>query len=124
MVDKWALEPYIKLRHELVHAQWDGPTGKWHLRIRRPSSESETGFEEVEDTADVVFNGIGLLSRWHWPEIEGLKDFKGTLVHSADWNLGGKTWEEDVKDWGDKKVAVIGIVSFPVSIEILSLRRP
>lgn len=59
----------------------------------------------------MVFNGIGLLSRWHWPDIAGLHDFKGTLVHSADWNLDGATWEEDVKQWGDKKVAVIGLVS-------------
>ena len=55
--------------------------------------------------------GVETLSRWRWPDIEGLHDFKGTLVHSANWNLGGATWEEDAKDWGDKNVAVIGLVS-------------
>ena len=110
VVDKYQLSQYIKLRHELTRAQYDEATGKWHITIRRPSESSPDGFEEIEDWADFVFNGVGILHRWAWPEIPGLDDFKGIKVHSADWNLGGATWEDDVKDWGDKKVAVIGLV--------------
>lgn len=90
--------------------QWDESSGQWIVRIRRPSANDPSTLEEFEQRADVVLNGTGGLSRWQWPNIEGLHDFKGPLVHSAGWNFGGKTWEEDVKDWGDKNVAVIGLV--------------
>lgn len=111
----------IKLRHELVHAQYDEASAKWRLRIRRPvasaTAVSGTGAEELEyvefeDTADVVLSGAGGLSRWQWPDIDGLKSFKGKLVHSAEWDVGeeGDTWQESVKDWSDKKVGVIGVV--------------
>lgn len=116
IVDKYKLMPYIKLRHELLHARYNAETGRWHVRIRRPVGTDGTEFEEFEDEADFLFMGIGILSRWSWPDIEGLKNFKGTLVHSANWNLGGASWEEDVKDWGDKNVAVIGLGSSALQI--------
>jgi cation diffusion facilitator CzcD-associated flavoprotein CzcO len=91
--------------------QWDDIASQWVIRIRRPSATDPSKLEEFEDRADFVMNNTGGLSRWKWPQIEGLQDFKGTLVHSAGWNLGGQRWEEDVKSWGDKNVAVIGLVS-------------
>ena len=126
---------YIKLQHRVVHARYDEPTGKWHLRIRRPRNpgtrpktslpppnvrgqpapegEAEELYEEFEDTADLLFTGVGSLSRWKWPEIDGLKDFKGKLFHTADFELGdeSKPWQEAVHEWKDKRVGVIGVVS-------------
>ena len=67
-------------------------------------------FEEFEDTADILFLGTGTLSRLLWPDIDGLKDFDGRLVHSAHWDISDGAWEEGVKDWGDKSVGVIGLV--------------
>ena len=110
VADKYQIMPYIKFRHELIGARYDEPAGRWHIQIKRPSQTTSGAFEEVEDWADFVFSGIGVLHRWQWPDIAGLKDFKGVVVHSADWKLGGTTWEEDVQSWGDKNVAVIGLV--------------
>ncbi|KLO16411.1 FAD/NAD-binding domain-containing protein [Schizopora paradoxa] len=129
VVDKYKIMRYIKLRHELVHAQYDEAKAKWRLRIRRPilpsasSGRSENAggeieYEEFEDTADFVLSGAGGLSRWKWPEIEGLESFKGTLVHSAAWDVGedGETWQESVKDWGEKRVGVIGVGSSALQV--------
>ena len=110
VVDKHKLKPYIKLRHQLTGARYDESTGKWNIRLKRPSASSPDEVEEVDDWADFVFNGIGVLSRWKWPDIPGLKDFKGTLVHSANWNLGGASWEDDIEEWVGKKIGVIGLV--------------
>ncbi|KAI0077436.1 FAD/NAD-binding domain-containing protein [Panus rudis PR-1116 ss-1] len=115
VVDKYKLKPYIKLQHELVHAQWDEPTGRWHVRIKRPVSlpNGEINSEEFEDSADMLFSGTGGLSRWNWPDIEGIKDYQGTLLHSAHWDVDEETWKEG---WKDKTVAVIGVGSSAIQI--------
>ncbi|EJD00095.1 FAD/NAD-binding domain-containing protein [Fomitiporia mediterranea MF3/22] len=120
VVDKFKLMRYIKLQHEIVHARFDEASGKWHLRIRRPMSDAPPGsiqYETFDDTADFVFAGLGALSRWSWPDIPGLNDFKGKLLHSADWETDEKgLWQEGVKDWGDKKIGVIGVGSSGLQI--------
>jgi cation diffusion facilitator CzcD-associated flavoprotein CzcO len=47
-----------------------------------------------------LINGSGVLTKWKWPSIPGLQDFKGILAHSA-------SWPQDL-DWSGKRVAVIG----------------
>lgn len=109
---------YIKLRHEIIHARYDECSGKWHLKIKRPNpckSSTSAHDEIIEDIVDFVLMGVGGLSRWSWPDIPGLNEFKGKVLHSANWETNeGQTWEEGVKDWNAKKVGVIGVVSlFP-----------
>lgn len=100
---------YIKLQHEVVHAQYDPTTAQWHVRIRRPNPETGV-LEEIEDTAQVLVTAIGSLSRWKWPDIEGLHDFKGELHHSAGFDPYPKTWQEIAEPWANKRVGVIGVV--------------
>ena len=103
---------YIKLEHELVHARYDEPSGKWHLKLRRPvaGTTGDVEYEIIDDTADFVLAGTGSLSRWKWPDIPGLSDYKGDLVHSAGWeDEEDKPWKES---WRDKRVGVIGVVSY------------
>ncbi|KAI0688653.1 FAD/NAD-binding domain-containing protein [Cytidiella melzeri] len=112
VVSTYQLEPYIKLQHEMLGAKWDEEHGKWVVRIRAPPGidPPNSAARIFEDTADMLFTGVGGLSRWQWPEIDGLHEFGGTLIHSARWEARA-TWQEDVKDWGNKKVGVIGVGS-------------
>jgi len=121
VVEKYKLRKYIHLQHELTHARFDEATAKWVVRIRRHVSNDEV--DEFEDTADVLFLGVGGLNRWHWPKLDGLDNFGGTLVHSAQWNLSRDTtlsssssWREDIKSWSDKNVGVIGNGSTGIQI--------
>ncbi|KAK7052585.1 FAD/NAD-P-binding domain-containing protein [Favolaschia claudopus] len=109
VVDKHKIRQYFHFQHELTHAKWDQGSGKWTVRIRHDGSE-------FEESCDVLLLCIGSLSRWHWPDIDGLKDFGGTLVHSAQWNVGDSAWEDGVKDWGDKTVGIIGNGSSGIQI--------
>lgn len=38
------------------------------------------------DQCDVVIQATGALNDWKWPNISGLHDFKGKLMHSASWD--------------------------------------
>lgn len=119
MVEKYQLRPYIKLQHRLTSARYIEETGKWDLTIKRhrhPQKElnrregqetyDTSDWEEFHDTTDILFCGIGALNRWTWPDISGLEEFSGKVVHTAQWDS-----EDDKEFLGDKRVAVIGIVS-------------
>lgn len=49
----------------------------------------------IEDFCDIFINATGILNNWKWPDISGLDTYKGTLLHTADWDenvkLDGKT---------------------------------
>lgn len=78
---KYDVEKYIKLRMEALEASWDNEAAKWVVTLRN----TETG-EVSKDTADALLTGIGVLNAWKWPDIPGLQDFQGKLLHSADWD--------------------------------------
>lgn len=42
--------------------------------------------ETFTDEANIVIGARGSLNDYKWPEISGLKDFKGALMHSAAWD--------------------------------------
>ncbi|KAG7452053.1 FAD/NAD-binding domain-containing protein [Guyanagaster necrorhizus] len=124
VVDKYKLMPYIRTQHRMTKARYSEPDGKWIITIRRPvepnSNETATQFEEFEDICDVLFTGMGDLSRWNWPEIPGLKEFQGKVIHSARWETGeggpDAAWEDTVHSWGNKRVGVIGVGSSAIQI--------
>ncbi|KIM36369.1 hypothetical protein M413DRAFT_425056 [Hebeloma cylindrosporum] len=124
IVDKYQLRPCIRLQHRVTCARYSEETGKWHITIRRPKNSTNKpwsaglpdrpnyeDWEEFHDTADVLFNAVGSLSRWSWPDIPGLDKFSGKIMHSAHWNT---TDHEDC--WRDKNVGVIGVGSSAIQI--------
>ncbi|KDR85545.1 hypothetical protein GALMADRAFT_234472 [Galerina marginata CBS 339.88] len=127
-VDKYQLRQFIKLQHRVTCARYSEKTGKWNLTIRRASKTTDSpvnpqkdasynDWEEIHDTADILFNGAGILSRWSWPDIQGLETFSGKVVHSADWNI-----RQDKDFLGDKRVGVIGVGSS--ALQIVAALRP
>jgi hypothetical protein len=118
IADKYKLRPLIKLQHRIARAQWSEEKGKWDLTIKKPKTSSVSSaakgalnspnyddWEEFHDSVDVLFSGVGSLSRWTWPDIPGLETFSGKVIHSAQWN----TMEHE-EQWKVKNVAVIGVV--------------
>jgi cation diffusion facilitator CzcD-associated flavoprotein CzcO len=84
-VEKYGIGPFIRYGKEVTSADWDDARGIWRL--------STKAGEIVE--ADVVISAIGMFNELSWPDIEGLRDFGGTLFHSARWrydhDLNGRT---------------------------------
>ncbi|KAK8099062.1 FAD/NAD(P)-binding domain-containing protein, partial [Apiospora kogelbergensis] len=76
---KHGLHEYCKFGTTVKRAQWDDATGRWGLQLQT------TGGPEWEESFDILINASGLLSSPKWPEIPGLDEFGGLLLHSAAW---------------------------------------
>ncbi|KAK0618273.1 hypothetical protein B0T17DRAFT_331851 [Bombardia bombarda] len=99
----------IKTLHQVVSARWNEKDGLWNLEIQN----LQTG-EVIKDSAHFVVDGSGILNNWKWPDVEGLQDYQGTLIHTA-------RWPKDF-DHTDKVVAVIGNGS--TGIQVLPALQP
>ncbi|EGP86307.1 unnamed protein product [Zymoseptoria tritici ST99CH_1A5] len=99
--DDFGLRECIRLNSRVIAAVWSDERGKWDITIETSSGET------IQDEADILVNGSGFLNSWKWPDIPGIKDYKGELIHSANWR--------DV-DLSGKKVGLIGNGSTGVQI--------
>ncbi|KAI0151390.1 hypothetical protein BJ166DRAFT_486103 [Pestalotiopsis sp. NC0098] len=93
----------IKLEHEIVGAHWNEETALWKVTVKSIASGIV-----FDDHCDFLLNASGILNNWQWPDIPGLHEFEGTLLHSANW--------DEAFDWAGKRVAVIGNGSSGVQI--------
>lgn len=98
------VDKFVKFNHRIIHAEWLESEGKWKITIMKSDNPSET----IVDYADFFINGGGFLNTWKWPEISGLHNFRGPLLHTANWDS-----KVDLKD---KKVLVLGIGSSGVQV--------
>ncbi|OAA68498.1 flavin-binding monooxygenase [Niveomyces insectorum RCEF 264] len=89
------LNDAIKPQHQVTGARWHEAQGRWLLTVHDLQTE-----RHFDDYADFLIDASGILNNWKWPDIEGLHDFKGDLIHSARWPA-----EFEYKN---KNVAVIG----------------
>lgn len=102
MATKYDLEKYVKLRTTVESATWDEDASHWKIKLL------DADGKPFNDYADVLFNCSGVLNTWKYPNIEGINQFKGKLMHSA-------RWDGDY-DLTGKRVAVIGGGSSAVQI--------
>ncbi|GAM39067.1 hypothetical protein TCE0_034f10308 [Talaromyces pinophilus] len=102
VADKYDCNKYIKYEHSIKSAVWNENDAKWAIKVQKGDGSV------LEDNVDVFINAGGVLNNWKWPNIEGLHNFKGKLIHSA-------RWDEDY-DFTGKRVASIGIGSSGIQI--------
>jgi cation diffusion facilitator CzcD-associated flavoprotein CzcO len=89
VVRDYGLTPRLRLRTELLGADWDSATGTWQI-------ETSAG----PMTADHLLLAVGPLSEPSVPPLPGLDRFEGTTFHSA-------AWDHD-HDLTGERVAIIG----------------
>lgn len=98
VVDKHQLREQMRLNTEIVEARFDEEAGTWLLTM-----DSGQTF-----TARAVIAGVGGLVDPSYPNIVGMDEFEGDMIHTARWN-------HDV-DLNDKRVAVIGTGASAVQV--------
>ena len=100
---KYQLEEFMKFDTKVVDATWLELEGNWNVTLQNVKDGST-----FTDKCDVLVNGSGVLTKWKWPDIAGMQDFKGEIAHSA-------AWDPEI-DWKDKRVAVIGTGSSSIQM--------
>ena len=93
MADEFDLRRHLMLDTRVDTIRWNADTWRWDCQVQRAGQTSTL-------TADVVVCAVGLFGSLKLPDITGLNDFGGTLMHTAQ-------WDPDT-DLAGKKVAVIG----------------
>ncbi|MFF4656201.1 flavin-containing monooxygenase [Streptomyces sp. NPDC001381] len=71
---RYGITPLIRFDTEVIRAQWDPRTARWHVETNR-----------ADYTARFLIAAAG---PWHeplLPDIPGLADFPGTVFHSSRW---------------------------------------
>ena len=96
VADKYGLRERIRFGTEIADATLDG--SRWRIRTT----------EGDEKTVDFLISATGILRDPRYPNINGLSDFGGAVMHSA-------RWDHNV-DMAGKRVAVIGTGSTGVQI--------
>ncbi|KAI9003967.1 hypothetical protein DFJ74DRAFT_638943 [Hyaloraphidium curvatum] len=97
LFDKYQLGRFTTLETAVVGCKWNEATGKWAVTTEHVRTK-----ERAEHTCDVLINGQGTLNRAKMPDIPGLNNFKGSVVHTSNWDPP----KDDPRP--DYRVAVIG----------------
>ncbi|MGB3283663.1 flavin-containing monooxygenase [Mycolicibacter algericus] len=103
IVDRLGLAPLIRLDTEVTAAQWDE---------RRHWTLTTAAGEQL--VADFVVCATGVLHHPFTPDIPGLANFAGPVVHTARW--------DDGLDTAGKRIAVIGTGS--TGVQVVSALQP
>lgn len=94
VADKYDVRRCIRFNTTVETLVYDEADCVWAVTVRRSDGTRET------IRANAVINGHGPVNRYKWPDIEGLRSFRGPIVHTA-------AWPDDL-DLRNKRVAVIG----------------
>ncbi|KAJ5116039.1 FAD-binding monooxygenase moxY [Penicillium angulare] len=95
VAEKYDMRSLVRFQHVFKSARWLEDRAKWEVTMLRLGDNME-----FKDYCDVFVKATGNLNKWMWPKVPGLHDFKGDLIHSAN-------WDENFDPTG-KRVAVLG----------------
>jgi cation diffusion facilitator CzcD-associated flavoprotein CzcO len=91
---RFGLAPHLRLSTRVTGIEWDEGAQRWTVRAQAHDGAA------VEWTARVVVNATGPLSRPKLPDLPGLADFAGPVMHTA-------RWRDDVALEG-RRIGVVG----------------
>ncbi len=94
IAEKHGVVDRVRLGVEVTAAAWDEDSGTWRVSTR----DRDGNVEVIE--ANAVVSASGLFSTAKIPAIDGIEDFRGETVHTAD-------WRHDL-DYAGKRVGLIG----------------
>ncbi|KAK0627999.1 putative sterigmatocystin biosynthesis monooxygenase stcW [Lasiodiplodia hormozganensis] len=92
---KYGVYEKTQFKTKVQRADWDTSRSKWKLTLKKLDTN-----EVREEFFDFLIPAIGHFNAWKIPDYPGVKDYKGFLRHSSNWDPSF--------DLSNKRVAVIG----------------
>ncbi len=90
VADKYDVRRHMRFGTSVSGARWDEDTKTWHVAV----ADGETL------TARFLITATGFLSQPHTPDIDGIGEFDGRIIHTTDW--------DDDYDFTGRRIGVIG----------------
>lgn len=97
---KYNLYKYIRFNTSVDAATWDDSKNRWKVDVKVTGGKDAEFNPEYSIECDYLISAVGQLNQPRYPDIEGLADFKGKIMHSARWD-----WSHSLEG---QKVGVIG----------------
>jgi cation diffusion facilitator CzcD-associated flavoprotein CzcO len=91
----WAMELNFWTSSEFISGSYDDASGRWNAVVRNTAD----GSERTLHPKHLIFAN-GLVGSPHIPDLSGLKDFTGDLMHTSAFSNGA--------NWRGKKALVLG----------------
>ena len=90
VADKYDVRRHMRFSTTVEGARWDEDAKTWHVAL----ADGETL------TARFLITATGFLSQPHTPDIPGITEFDGRIIHTTDW--------DDDYDFTGRRIGVIG----------------
>ncbi|KAJ5588990.1 hypothetical protein N7537_011668 [Penicillium hordei] len=100
VAEKYGLYNHIRFNSTVEEARWDDIESKWKTSVMISGQKDSEFSTSYVLNSDFLVSAVGQLNLPQTPDIPGLKDFKGKMMHSARWD-----WSYDLKG---KRIAIIG----------------
>lgn len=84
VAQKYGVDRKVKYSTKVVGAEWQEKEAVWSIQ----TTTADASVASVNQTheAEVLISAVGILNNWKWPDVKGLQDFEGKLLHSANWD--------------------------------------
>lgn len=100
VAQKYELYRYVRFNTAVDSAQWDEASKRWKTTVSVQGGKDAEFTSTYTISSDYLVSAVGQLNMPRLPDISGLGEFKGKLMHSARWD-----WSYSLQG---KKVAIIG----------------
>ncbi|KAL4922314.1 hypothetical protein BDW62DRAFT_207625 [Aspergillus aurantiobrunneus] len=100
VAEKYGLYKYIRFNSEAKEARWDEKEMKWKISVEVSGDKDNQFTRSYVLSSDFLTSAVGQLNFPREPEIPGLEDFRGKMMHSARWD-----WTYNFEK---KRIAIIG----------------
>ena len=88
MAEKYGIAKNIIYNTDVSDAEWDAAEHNWKLTLSGPGGETS------EVRSPILVSAVGLFNAPKFPDISGLSDFQGKVMHTTEWdhdfNFSGK----------------------------------
>ncbi|KGO66726.1 hypothetical protein PITC_056190 [Penicillium italicum] len=100
VAEKYGLYKHIRFNSTVEEARWDDIESKWQTSVVVSGQKDSEFLSSYVLNSDFLVSAVGQLNLPRTPDIPGLEDFQGRMMHSARWD-----WSYDMTGM---RIAIIG----------------